>query len=228
MEASELEGTLSTRADGWPLKKHSSALAAGPRHIHLLTRCACRAEFSSSLTAFGEGDEDEDDSESEDEDEMMASLSHAELCEMLSGTRAQLAQAAELGQALMVELQQMELLKQDNAQLQEQKEEWEASQEEHEWRIEELEECDPHPTLRAASCHVHTRTLLLRATVLQQGTGTAPGDCGRPAYRAAGNGKAVRKARRGTSKDSRASATSHWSRGYHCRGQSHWECWGPP
>jgi|EP01046_Picozoa_sp_COSAG06_P016670 hypothetical protein len=154
MEASELEGTLSTRADGWPLKKHSSALAAGPRHIHLLTRCACRAEFSSSLTAFGEGDEDEDDSESEDEDEMMASLSHAELCEMLSGTRAQLAQAAELGQALMVELQQMELLKQDNAQLQEQKEEWEASQEEHEWRIEELEECDPHPTLRAASCHV--------------------------------------------------------------------------
>ena len=150
MEASELEGTLSTRADGWPLKKHSSALAAGPRHIHLLTRCACRAEFSSSLTAFGEGDEDEDDSESEDEDEMMASLSHAELCEMLSGTRAQLAQAAELGQALMVELQQMELLKQDNAQLQEQKEEWEASQEEHEWRIEELEECDPPPTLRAA------------------------------------------------------------------------------
>ena len=59
---------------------------------------------------------------------------------MLSETRAQLAQAAEMGQALMAELQQMELLKQDNAQLQEQKEEWEATQEEHEWRIEELED----------------------------------------------------------------------------------------
>ena len=102
------------------------------------------AEYTSTLPSFGESDGSEDGSESEDEDAMLASLSHEELCEMLSETRAQLAQAAEMGQALMAELQQMELLKQDNAQLQEQKEEWEATQEEHEWRIEELEECVPN------------------------------------------------------------------------------------
>jgi tRNA U34 5-carboxymethylaminomethyl modifying GTPase MnmE/TrmE len=109
------------------------------------------AEFTTTLPSFGEGDGSEDGSESEDEDAMLASLSHEELCEMLSETRAQLAQAAEMGQALMAELQQMELLKQDNAQLQEQKEEWEATQEEHEWRIEELEECvgNSHPLISA-------------------------------------------------------------------------------
>ena len=101
-------------------------------------------ELESSLDTFGEGDDEEEEneleSEDEDEDEMLAALEHGELVEMLSETRAQLNQAAEMGQALMVELQQMELLKQDNATLQEQKEEWEAAQEEHEWRIEELEE----------------------------------------------------------------------------------------
>jgi hypothetical protein len=134
-------------------------------------------EYTTTLPSFGESDGSEDGCESEDEDAMLASLSHEELCEMLSETRAQLAQAAEMGQALMAELQQMELLKQDNAQLQEQKEEWEAAQEEHEWRIEELEECVAiPPSLRSIPPCQRAAGLLggLYSVQMDQGTGAAP------------------------------------------------------
>ena len=106
------------------------------------------AGFASSLESFRDAEEEEEDddeeseeeSEEEDEEAMLAAMDREELCEMLRTTRQQLAQAAEMGQALMVELQQLELLRQEYAQLEEQKEELEASVEENEWRIEELEE----------------------------------------------------------------------------------------
>ena len=47
--------------------------------------------------------------------------------------------AAEMGGALMVELQQLELLKQEHARLEEAKEESDQAREELEWRVEELE-----------------------------------------------------------------------------------------
>ena len=126
MQTSELEGAIQA--------------AGGPAGWCSAHACDPSTGFASTLPSFGDSDGEDGGSESEDEDVTLAGLSHEELCEMLSETRAQLAQAAEMGQALMAELQQMELLKQDNAQLQEQKEEWEATQEEHEWRIEELED----------------------------------------------------------------------------------------
>ena len=80
---------------------------------------------------------------------------------MLRTTRQQLAQAAEMGQALMVELQQLELLRQEYAQLEEQKEELEASVEENEWRIEELGEgqraCTSSCSRRISPCRIRPR-----------------------------------------------------------------------
>lgn len=141
----------------------------------------CSTGFASTLSTFGESDDGEDGSESEDEEEVLASLSHEELCEMLSETRAQLGQAAEIGQALMAELQQMELLKQDNAQLYQQKEDWESAQEEHEWRIEELEECDTPLVNCTAARHFPSKCFAACSLKLLQGAGTAPRNSGRAA-----------------------------------------------
>ena len=65
--------------------------------------------------------------------------SREELLQELHQTREQLSTAAEMGGALMVELQQLELLKQEHARLEEAKEESDQAREELEWRVEELE-----------------------------------------------------------------------------------------
>ena len=74
-------------------------------------------------------------SSSEDEiDDDYSGLDREELEDLLTETKQSLEQAAEMGQALMVELQQMELLKGENVRLKEQQEEFEAAQEEQQAR----------------------------------------------------------------------------------------------
>ena len=61
-------------------------------------------------------------------------MTKEELEEELHNTRTQLTTAVEMGQALMVECQQMDALKQEVNRLEDAKDEWDQLREEFEWR----------------------------------------------------------------------------------------------